>query len=161
VSTVAAVRERMIEGGARTAQTFGLNRLLGQIYMLLFMHGRPRCLDDIAEELSVSKASVSIACRQLAGLGILGRVWKKGDRKDYYQAETDLRKILDSRLLDSVNRSIESARDQIGEGMAALQSVDGEDGEEADILQARLAEAQAYCDRIAGLLTNPLVRKIL
>ena len=94
MSTVAAVRERMIEGGARTAQTFGLNRLLGQIYMLLFMHGRPRCLDDIAEELSVSKASVSIACRQLAGLGILGRVWKKGDRIAGLLTNPLVRKIL-------------------------------------------------------------------
>jgi len=150
----------MIDGGAHTAQTFGVNRLLGQIYMLLFMRAEPRCLDDIADELAVSKASVSIACRQLAALGVLRRVWKKGDRKDYYEAETDLRKILDSSLLDSVNRSVDSARALVSEGLKTLGNGDRE-GEEVRVLKDRLAEVEKYCDRISALLTNPLVRRLI
>ncbi len=58
-------KREMIEAGGRTAQSFGLNRLLGQIYVLLYLTPHPLTLDDIAQALGVSKASVSIACRQL------------------------------------------------------------------------------------------------
>jgi len=161
METLEQVRWRMIEGGARTAQTFGLNRLLGQIYMLLYMSREARSLDDIAAELTVSKASISIACRQMQNLGVVRRVWKKGDRKDYYEAETDLRRILDSRLLDSVHRSVDSARDQIRNCLEILR--DGGHGQSADAahMKKRLAEAQGYCDRIGKLLGNPILRKLL
>jgi len=161
MSTVDAVKQRMIDGGGRTAQTFGLNRLLGQIYMLLFMCDEPCSLDEIAGELGMSKASVSIACRQLQSLGVLRRVWKKGDRRDYYEAETDLRRVLDNSLLDSIGRSVESARSQIREGLAALKNGDHQDGKQARLLRERLAEAEGYCNRITSVLKNPIIRKLL
>lgn len=151
----------MIEGGAHTAQTFGLNRLLGQIYMLLYMSAEPRSLDDIVAELAISKASVSIACRQMQALGAVRRVWKKGDRKDYYEAETDFRRMLDNSLLDSINRSVESAKSVITDGLTALKDGDLDTDDEARVLRERLAEAEGYCTRIASLLSNPLVRKLL
>jgi DNA-binding transcriptional regulator GbsR (MarR family) len=159
--TVEDIRGRMIEGGGRTAQTFGLNRVLGQIYMLLYTSERPRSLDEIAEDLRLSKASVSIACRQLGGLGVLRRVWIKGDRKDYYEAETDLRRLLDASLLQSLGRSLESARQLLRECQDGLQ--EGGRGEERGVavLRARLREAQRYCDRLASLLRNPILRRLL
>ena len=150
----------MIEGGARTAQTFGLNRLLGQIYMLLYMSADPLSLDDISDELGISKPSISIACRQLAGLGILHRVWKKGDRKDYYEAETDLGRILDSGLLSKINVSVQSARQQFEECLTTLEEQKG-DSQALQHMKIRLAEAQSYCDRLEKLLNNPIVRALL
>ncbi|MFH1026858.1 MAG: MarR family transcriptional regulator, partial [Pseudomonadota bacterium] len=91
----------MIEAGGRTAQSFGLNRLFGQIYILLYLSDEACSLDLLAEQLGVSKASVSIACRQLETWGAVHRSWVKGDRRDYYVAETNFNNILRNGLLDS------------------------------------------------------------
>ncbi|MFT5123844.1 MAG: DNA-binding transcriptional regulator GbsR (MarR family) [Kiritimatiellia bacterium] len=152
----------MIEAGGRTAQSFGLNRLLGQIYMFLYLRRDSASLDDILEALGVSKASASIACRQLQALGALRRVWKKGDRKDYYEAETDLRSLLNNGILREVNKKLDSAQVQIDRCREILKS-EGETApsEELTHFTEQLNEAERYKKRISGLLNNPLVQKLL
>src|SRR5436309_1683950 len=84
-----AARRKFVEAGGHTTQSFGLGRIMGQIYAVLYLSPTPMCLDDIAKELGVSKASVSTTVRQLERWAAVKRVWVHGDRKDYYEAETD------------------------------------------------------------------------
>jgi DNA-binding transcriptional regulator GbsR (MarR family) len=150
----------MIEAGGRTAQSFGLNRLVGQIYMLLYLSKEPQTLDQLAAELGVSKASVSIACRQLESWGAARTNWKKGDRKDYYVAETDFSNIIGGGLMSSVSKKLESARIQIERSIALLKQ-DGADTEGKEFLIERLKDAEAKRAKLAGLINNPLIRKFL
>ena len=63
----------------------GLPRIAGRIYGLMLVSEDALSLDEIAESLSVSKASVSTDTRLLERMGFIERVSKPGDRKDYYQ----------------------------------------------------------------------------
>jgi DNA-binding transcriptional regulator GbsR (MarR family) len=155
-----AAKWEMVEAGGRTAQSFGLNRLLGQIYVLLYLSDDARSLDDLAEQLGVSKASVSIACRQLESWGALHRSWVKGDRKDYYIAETDFNRILTNGLLTSFYKKLESAKVQIERSLEMLNQ-NGLDGDKARFLNQRLREADAYRQKVSRLMGNPLVKKLL
>lgn len=155
----AAVWE-MVEAGGRTAQSFGLSRLFGQMYMLLYMSPEPRSLDDIARELGVSKASVSIAARRLQSWGAVRKVWIKGDRRDFYEAETDFKTILNGGLLASLSKKLESARIQIERSLALVEQ-GGLDAERKRFLRERLKQAEARRKRLAELIDNPLLRKLL
>src|SRR6266849_1374047 len=104
-----AVRRKFIEAGGHTTQSFGLGRILGQIYALLYLSPHPLCLDDIAHELGVSKASVSTTVRQLQTWSAIKRVWVKGDRKDYYEAEADFMAILRHALLQNLTKKFNTA----------------------------------------------------
>lgn len=150
----------MIEAGGRTAQSFGINRLLGQLYMFLFMCPDPASLDVIAESLGVSKASVSIACRQLESWGVLRKVWMKGDRKDYYEAITDISQIINNGLLAAINKKLASAQNQIQRSMGLLVE-SGDDSDKVRFLKQRLEQAEKYRSRFDSLLNNPLIRKLL
>ena len=110
----------MIEAGGRTAQSFGVNRLMGQVYMLLYLTENPLSLDELSQEIGVSKASASITCRQLESWGALRKVWKRGDRKDYYEAETNLSSIVHQALFGSLEKKLESARTQIQRSLNLL-----------------------------------------
>ena len=160
MSPLLAAQWEMIEAGGRTAQSFGLNRLIGQIYMLLYLSKEPQTLDLIAEQLGVSKASISIACRQLESWGAARTIWKKGDRKDYYVAETDFSNIIGGGLMTSVSKKLESARVQIERSLALLQQ-DGADPVARDFLVERLKDAEAKRAKIASLIDNPILRKFL
>lgn len=149
----------MIEAGGRTAQSFGLNRLLGQIYTLLYLSPGPRSLDDLVHDLGVSKASVSIACRQLESWGAVRLTWVKGDRRDYYEAETDFGALINGGLLASLNKKLESARIQIERSLQlAAQDRNGRDG---DFLKERLQQAEQRRKRLHNLLNNPLLKRML
>ena len=70
--------------------TFGLPRLMGNIVGLLLCADEPLSLDDITEELGVSKGPVSQIMRRLRDHGLVQRIWVPGSRRDYYKAETDI-----------------------------------------------------------------------
>jgi DNA-binding transcriptional regulator GbsR (MarR family) len=150
----------MIEAGGRTAQTFGLNRLVGQIYVLLYMSKEPLSLDSLAENLGVSKASVSVVSRQLLSWGAVKRIWKKGDRKDYYVAESNIANVLANGLLDSVSKKLESARIQIERSLRLVEQ-EKLDADQQAFLRQKLEEAERRRAKVAALLSNPLVRSIL
>jgi DNA-binding transcriptional regulator GbsR (MarR family) len=150
----------MVEAGGRTAQSFGLNRLLGQIYMCLYMSHEARCLDDLAETLGVSKASVSIACRQLLALGGIKRVWHKGDRRDFYEAETDFRSLVQNGLLRELQKKLQSAEVQIDLCRGLFEKAAADHPDESDFLLQRLDHAARYRSRIAGLIDNPLLKRL-
>lgn len=150
----------MIEAGGRTAQSFGLSRLYGQIYMLLYLNPKPRSLDDLARDLGVSKASVSIVSRKLEAWGAVRKVWVRGDRRDFYEAETDFRAILQGGLLPSLSKKLESARTQIERSIALMERSEVSEESRA-FLRERLKQAEQRRRRIAGLIANPLLRKLL
>ncbi len=109
--TLRAVNESMLEGLGQLADYFGYNKVMGKMYGALLLSPRAMSLDDMMEHLDVSKASVSMNMRMLENLGIVREVWVRGDRKKYYEAESDFWKILTnvlgSREMRDVNQALE------------------------------------------------------
>jgi DNA-binding transcriptional regulator GbsR (MarR family) len=62
----------------------GLPRIAGRIFGLLLITPGECSLDDMADTLGVSKASISTDARRLEQLGIVIRTSRPGDRRDYY-----------------------------------------------------------------------------
>ena len=63
-------RDNFVEGIGYLASTVGLNRVIGQLYAMLFLSSEPLCLDDMAERLKISKGSASVNIRELGKLGV-------------------------------------------------------------------------------------------
>jgi predicted transcriptional regulator len=82
-------RHSFIERMGLTAESDGLSRIAGRLFGALLLADEPRSLDALAEELDVSKASVSTEARRLVGRGVAERIGKTGDRRDYYALTPD------------------------------------------------------------------------
>ncbi|MFS0614265.1 GbsR/MarR family transcriptional regulator [Lederbergia ruris] len=82
-------RERIIETIAQNIHLYGLTPSAGRLYGMMFFQRKPLTLDEMKEELGMSKTSMSTSVRALSDLKMVERVWKKGVRKDLYQAEED------------------------------------------------------------------------
>jgi DNA-binding transcriptional regulator GbsR (MarR family) len=78
--------EQFIERAGLLWEQDGLPRIAGRIFALALITQEALSLDEIAETLGVSKASVSNDTRLLERLGFVERVSRPGDRKDYYQS---------------------------------------------------------------------------
>lgn len=91
--------ERFIERMGQLFEQDGFARIGGRILGHLMLQTEAQSLDAIAEDLQVSKASVSTNTRMLEGLGALERVTRPGDRRDYYQvADLMHERMLELRL---------------------------------------------------------------
>ncbi|CAM3885726.1 GbsR/MarR family transcriptional regulator [Lederbergia lenta] len=82
-------RERIVETIAQNIHLYGATSSAGRLYGMMFFHQEPLTLDDMKEELGMSKTSMSTTVRALSDLKMVERVWKKGVRKDLYQIEDD------------------------------------------------------------------------
>ncbi|MBB5172632.1 GbsR/MarR family transcriptional regulator [Texcoconibacillus texcoconensis] len=82
-------RDIMISAIAQTMVIYGVTPSIGRIYGVLYFSEEPLSLDDIKDEVAMSKASVSNGMRELLETEMVIKVWKKGERKDHFIAEKD------------------------------------------------------------------------
>jgi DNA-binding transcriptional regulator GbsR (MarR family) len=80
--------QQFVERAGLLWENDGLPRIAGRIYGLILITEDALSLDEIADALGVSKASVSTDTRLLERIGYVERISKPGDRKDYYQHTT-------------------------------------------------------------------------
>src|ERR1035437_6674131 len=103
------VRQRLVEVAGRTTQDLGMGRIIGQVLGDIYLTDGDSSLDDIGQHLGLSKAAVSIATRQLESLGLLQRIWKKADRKNYYRIVDHLGVALRQGALELIRGKIRTA----------------------------------------------------
>jgi DNA-binding transcriptional regulator GbsR (MarR family) len=76
---------QFVERFAVALETDGFPRIAGRIFALLMISDSEMSLDSIAETVGASKASVSVNTRFLETKGLIERISRTGDRRDYYQ----------------------------------------------------------------------------
>ncbi|MCC6423651.1 MAG: transcriptional regulator [Phycisphaerales bacterium] len=71
-------------------QTWGINRTMAEIHALLYIVAQPQCTDDVMERLHISRGNASMSLRALCDWGIIRRMHKRGDRKEYFESLSDV-----------------------------------------------------------------------
>ncbi|MDC3411882.1 transcriptional regulator [Aquibacillus sp. 3ASR75-11] len=87
--SIEQARDIMISAIAQSMVIYGVTPSVGRIYGVLYFSSEPLTLDEIKEQVAMSKGSVSNGIRELLETEMITKVWKKGDRKDHYIAEKD------------------------------------------------------------------------
>ncbi|WP_202077414.1 GbsR/MarR family transcriptional regulator [Caldalkalibacillus salinus] len=82
-------RDMLISAIAQTMVIYGVTPSVGRIYGVLYFATRPMTIDEIKDEVAMSKGSVSMGVRELLETEMILKVWKKGERKDHFIAEKD------------------------------------------------------------------------
>lgn len=71
-------------------QTWGINRTMAEIHALLYITGRPLCTDEVMERLHISRGNASMSLRALCNWGIIRRLHKRGERREYFESLSDV-----------------------------------------------------------------------
>lgn len=82
-------RKRIAESIAQNIHLYGLPPSAGRQYGMMFFHNGPLTLDEMSEELGMSKTSMSTSIRALSASKLVERVWERGVRKDLYKVNDD------------------------------------------------------------------------
>lgn len=77
--------QMFVERVGLVMERLGTSRTLGRIMGLLLVADDPLSLDEMARILGVSKASISTNARLCEQTGLVQRVSKPGDRRNYYE----------------------------------------------------------------------------
>ncbi len=85
----AHTRAEFIELVGLIVQAEGLPRNAGRLLGLLIFDGGRVSFAELAENLQISRGSVSSGSRLLEEFGLIKRVSKPGERQDYFELEED------------------------------------------------------------------------
>ena len=73
--------------------TWGINRTMAEIHALLYIVAQPLCTDDVMERLNISRGNASMSLRSLCDWGIIRRLHKRGERREYFESLSDVWEI--------------------------------------------------------------------
>lgn len=118
---VPVAQDRFISVWGNMGSAWGISRTMAEVHALLYITGAEMCTDDVMDRLQISRGNASMTLRALEDWGIVSRAHRKGDRKEYFVAETDVptmfRTIAQQRKkreLDPVIASLYEIRDMTG-----------------------------------------------
>ncbi|MXX77059.1 MAG: transcriptional regulator [Holophagales bacterium] len=77
--------ERFIEAMGLAHEEDRLPRIAGRLVGLLILSPEPVRFDHLTERLRVSRGSISTNTRLLENMGVIQRVTRPGDRRDYFK----------------------------------------------------------------------------
>jgi DNA-binding transcriptional regulator GbsR (MarR family) len=85
-----AAIERFILQWGDMGDEWGVNRSVSQIHGLLYLAEQPMTAEDIADTLGMARSNVSNSLKELLAWNLIRRVPILGDRRDHFEAETDI-----------------------------------------------------------------------
>ncbi len=154
------VRQRLAAAGGRTSHDLGLGRIVGQMLVYLYLWDGDCSLDQIAEDLGLSKAAVSVSARQLEHLGMIRRTWRESDRRKYYRTVDNVGVALRQGVLSILRNKIEAMAVELDAAHAALKTGARADAE-LQFLAGRVKRAKVLRDRTQQMLGHPLLALLL
>jgi DNA-binding transcriptional regulator GbsR (MarR family) len=150
------IKKEFVQGLSQISRFWGFPKGMGAIFAVLYLSPTPLSLDEIVQETELTKGAISTEIRALARMGLVHRSSKLGDRKDYYEAETDfyaaIRSILKERQNSEFDRAIRSVKE-------TLETMDEHwvDDEEWQFVYERVKALQEFFDAIDSL-TRAVIR---
>ncbi len=88
--TLDGVEEEFVGLWRRMSSLWGISPTMAEIHGLLYITGAVLSMDDIMARLGISRGNVSMNLSKLAEWGLVRRVHKRGDRRDYYESLSDV-----------------------------------------------------------------------
>jgi DNA-binding transcriptional regulator GbsR (MarR family) len=84
------VEDQFVDLWDTMSRLWGISSTMARIHGLLYITGAALSMDDIMERLAISRGNVSMNLSKLVEWGLVRRVHKRGDRRDYYESLTDV-----------------------------------------------------------------------
>jgi DNA-binding transcriptional regulator GbsR (MarR family) len=141
-------------------QTWGINRTMAEIHALLYVVAEPLCTDDVMERLNISRGNASMSLRALCDWGIVHRVHKRGERREYFESLSDVWDLFSMilaerkrREMDPVLETIKQCRKMLDEESLGKQAARGK---AVQLTRQRLAGMEEFME-----VTNQIFQQFI
>lgn len=120
------IRNSLVRSWGEMSGYWGINRTMAEIHALLFISTEPLCTDDVMDQLQISRGNASMNLRGLVDWGLIRRFHRLGDRKEYFQADTDVWHMFETIMRERRRREVEPIVATIDRCMETLRRIHAE-----------------------------------
>jgi DNA-binding transcriptional regulator GbsR (MarR family) len=100
------------EAVGRLIEFWGFRAVLGRIWAILYLSEQPLSASQLCDRLTISTGAASMSLAELERWGVVVRHRPMGERKDFFEAETDIWKMVSrvyrERELVQIERALEA-----------------------------------------------------
>ncbi len=114
------VEDQFVELWNNMAALWGISPTMARIHGLLYISGAALSMDDIMARLEISRGNVSMNLSKLVEWGLVRRVHRRGDRKEYYESLSDVWEMFTlvasqrkRREIDPILKTLRRCRDEL------------------------------------------------
>ncbi|MCB6219151.1 GbsR/MarR family transcriptional regulator [Bacillus paralicheniformis] len=153
---IAQAKDLVIDSIAETMDLYGITRSAGILYGTMYLSDE-MTLDEMREELQMSKPSMSTSVKKLQDLNVVKKTFHRGRRKHSFVAEKDFFKFFTSFFPQKWEREVKVNLMAIQDAQKALGDIVESDGldesikEEARTLYDQLEQSKPYYDWLLRL----------
>ena len=160
---LAEARASFIAGWGALGSAWGVSKTMAMTHALLLISDESLSTDEVMAELGVSRGNANTTLRELVGWGLVRKVVRLGERREYFEAEKDVWTIFCTVARERKRREIEPALALLEACLAQTKGLRG-----AKSFHAKLAEltefvqlANGILDRIASSERSKVIPAIL
>ncbi|MEW6638681.1 MAG: MarR family transcriptional regulator [Actinomycetota bacterium] len=136
-------RRRYVEDFGLLFEGFGLARMVGRVLGALMVADPPEMsAEELAGVLRASRGSISTATRMLVRMGLVERVGRPGERRDYFRNKPGAWHDLMRREMEG----IAAFREMAERGLGILEA-EGRDRPEVRLGLEEMRDFYAYCEK--------------
>lgn len=164
-SPVAAARHEFVTQWGVLGSAWGINRTMAMLHAFLLTSPGALSTDELMEELAISRGNANTNLRELVGWGLLRKVVRPGERREYFEAEKDVWRIFCTVVRERKRREIDPTLAVLRECVARTASLRGAEARELHALLGTIAElvevAARVMDRVAASERSKIVPTVL
>lgn len=102
-------REEFVGQWGALGTQWGINRTMAMIHALLMTSAQPMNTDEVMEKLQISRGNAHTNLKELVSWNLVRMAPRKGERREYFEAEKDVWKIFITISRERKRREIEPA----------------------------------------------------
>ncbi len=141
-------KNKFIQTWGSLGSQWGINKTMAQIHALLMVSPEALSMEDVMEELHISRGNASMNLRALIDWGIVFKEYKAGERREFFVAESNIdelaRKIAKERSKREIKPTIRVLQE--------VSSIDADQSTEAAHFKAKTSELYDFVARADSML---------
>ncbi len=149
------VRDRFVSQWGVMGTQWGINRTMAQIHALLMTSAEPMSTDEVMEELRISRGNAHTNLKELVNWGLIRIVTRKGERKEYFEAELDVweifRRIVEQRKRRELDPALQTLADCAADSKGMKSAGGRAFNDQMNSLLEFVTFASKMSDRVASL----------
>lgn len=107
-------------------EAWGFRRNMGRMWAVLYLENHPLTAADLGERLGLSTGSVSALVNELVQWNIIKKTWVVGERREHFEAETSIWKMVSRVFRERELHWIRTAHEAFADAGKQLESGDDE-----------------------------------
>ncbi len=140
--------EFVAQWGAMGSQ-WGINRTMAQIHALLMTASEPIGTDDVMADLEISRGNAHTNLKELVAWGLVRVVVKKGERREFFEAEKDVWQIFTIVTRERKKREIEPALAVLNRCSESTKELKSPEGQAFHSQMRQLEEFVGFASKVA------------